>query len=308
LADAGLRILITGGAGYTGIPLARSLLSLGHFVEIHDVLRNGDQGLRAVIDHPRLTFKRQDVRLVHSDDVRDFDVVFHLAGISGLPECDAFPVEARDINVRGTQALLEALRPETKLINASTTSFYGSSGRPSTEETPLTPLSLYGESKAEAEKLVSERPNSCSLRWATIFGYAPLFRLSLMPNDFVARALFDGAIPLYDGDSRRSFLHVSDQVSGYCYAMDHWLSFENSVVNMGSENFNLTKRELAEEVVALVPAEILDLRNGDADKRHFFVDYSLARKLGYEPNSRLRDGLEEVVKAMRFLKYRRDHL
>ncbi len=295
-----MHVTVTGGAGYTGIPLVRALLSEGHGVTVVDSFVQTPHVLIPLIcEFPTLTVVRRDVREITSDDLADADVVFHLAAISGYPECQADPFTARTVNVGATERICGLLGDEQMLVFASTTSFYGASGAPSTEQTDPTPVSLYGETKAEAERVIMDRPNSVSLRWATVFGSSPQMRMGLMVNDFVLRALEDRVITLYDGDSRRSFIHIEDQTRGYLDVLNRADAYRGNVVNMGAEVLNLTKREVAEGVAAQIPCEVIDAGLADRDARHFFVDYGLAERIGFTCLRDLAYGVEELERTVR---------
>jgi nucleoside-diphosphate-sugar epimerase len=295
-----MRVMVTGGAGYTGIPLVRALLADGHQVRVLDSFAQNPHALiPLLLEFPALEVVRRDVREIVRDDLAGMDVVYHLAAISGYPECHGDPYTARTVNVGATERICQLLDDRQLLVFASTTSFYGASGAASTEETEPTPVSLYGETKAAAERVVMERAASVSLRWATVFGAAPQMRMSLMVNDFVLRALEDRVITLYDGDSRRSFIHVEDQTRGYVDVLERPDLYRGRVVNMGAEVLNLTKREVAEGVAAQVPCEVMDADIADRDTRHFFVSYALAESIGFKCQRDLAYGVRELERVIR---------
>jgi nucleoside-diphosphate-sugar epimerase len=96
------------------------------------------------------------------------------------------------------------------LIYASTTSFYGKSGNVCTEETPIDAVSHYGRTKYEAEVIVSQKENSLSFRFATVFGFSPKMRMDLMVNDFTFKALKEQMVVLFESYAKRTFIHVDD--------------------------------------------------------------------------------------------------
>jgi nucleoside-diphosphate-sugar epimerase len=85
------------------------------------------------------------------------DAVLHLAAIVGYPACAADPTTAETTNVDGTRILIETLSASQMLVYASTGSTYGQCEAVATEETPINPLTLYGRTKHDAERLVVEK-------------------------------------------------------------------------------------------------------------------------------------------------------
>jgi nucleoside-diphosphate-sugar epimerase len=204
------------------------------------------------------------------------------------------------INLTATSELADALEPSQMLVFPSTTSFYGSSGDVSTEEATPAPVSLYGASKWQAEQRIMQRANSIALRWATVFGVSARMRSSLLVNDFAARAVHDRVINLYDADSRRTFMHISDVVRGYLFALENASRMIGSVFNMGAESLNLTKREVARHIQKRQPCEIVDSGLADKDVRNFTVSFKKANALGFETTATLDQGVVELIKLFRF--------
>jgi nucleoside-diphosphate-sugar epimerase len=295
-----MKVAVTGGAGYCGIPLCEELLAKGHRVTMVDNFMFGYEPVLHLARNPNLEIIKRDIRHEDTSYLADKDVVFHLAGISGYPACEANPHSAKLINITATIQIVGRLSPSQLLIFPSTTSFYGSSGARSTEETLPTPVSLYGITKVEGERAVMNRANSISLRWATVFGVSPRMRAGLLVNDFVDKAVNERAIVLYDADSRRTFMHVADVVRGYMFALDNHDRMKGGVFNMGSDRFNFTKREVAQQVRKLAPCDVINADLGDTDIRNFLVCFDKVKKLGFDCTIDMQQGIEELVKLYRF--------
>jgi len=77
-----------------------------------------------------------------------------------------------------------------------------------TEETPVQPMTLYGLTKVQAERVILEAPHVISLRLATVFGPSPRMRLDLPVNDFVYRAVTDGSLLISEQDFKRNYVHI----------------------------------------------------------------------------------------------------
>lgn len=297
-----MKILVTGGGGYKGIKLTEQLLNKGYFVTVLDNFMYGHDPIFNIINNSRLNVLKMDIRNLKKSHVSDFDVVFHLAGISGMPACAANPDSAENINVKSTEKLCSFLEPNQLLINASTTSFYGAIGVPCDETVKEDPVSIYGRTKLEAERICMQRENSISLRFATVFGVAPRMRNDLMTNDFVNKAINDRSIVIFAGHSKRTFIHVDDAISGYMFALDNASKMAGEVYNVGGNNLNHSKLDIANTIKKYVDYEIIDSTLPDLDVRDFLVSFDKISKVGFTPKLSLDDGINELVKLYRFYK------
>ena len=157
-----LRILVTGGAGYLGSVLCERLLDAGHHVTVLDSLLYQQNSLFHLCANPRFEFVHGDARdnSVVGGLAKDADVLIPLAAIVGAPACDRDPLLARSVNLEAIR-LLNRVRSSGQLIVYPTTnSGYGTKTGDvfCTEETPLEPISLYGQRKLRPNK------NSCRAR------------------------------------------------------------------------------------------------------------------------------------------------
>ena len=89
------------------------------------------------------------------------------------------------------------------------------------ENTELKPISLYGKTKVEAEKILLDKGNAITFRLATVFGVSPRPRLDLLVNDFTYRAYYDKAVVLFEADFKRNYLHIDDATDGFIFAMNN---------------------------------------------------------------------------------------
>jgi len=295
-----MKILITGGAGYKGTKLAPELLERGHQVTILDNFMYGYDPALFLFRYPKVEFVQKDVRNLEKSDVAGFDLVYHLAGISGYPACEANPNSAQTINVDATRRLVELLDPGQMLVYASTTSFYGKSGTLCDENTEVMPVSLYGVTKYEAEKICMERKNSVAFRFATIFGVSPRMRWDLLPNDFTMRAVQERSLVLFDSQSRRTFLHLDDAIRAYLMVTEIPDKMLGEVFNVGDDALNLSKLQLAQKIAEYVEFEIIDSTLPDLDVRDFVINFDKIKAIGFRPQRTLDDGIRELVKLFRF--------
>ncbi len=153
-----MRILVTGGAGYIGSLLCPALLRAGHRVTLVDRFLFGVQPILHFITDPNLDVVHGDVRDVARvrKAVSGVDVIFHLAAIVGYPACAADPDTAESTNVTGTRNLVDAASVSQGIVYASTGSTYGQCDTIATEETAINPLTLYGRTKRDAERIVTD--------------------------------------------------------------------------------------------------------------------------------------------------------
>ena len=155
------KIFITGGAGYIGTSLIPMLLERNYLVTVYDSLmfNNGDK-LIPYISNPNFKFIHGDIKddKKLSECIKDYDVVIHLAALVGFPICrEKGEEESHNINVIGTKNVINSLSENQYLLFGSTGSNYGEVFGICTEETELNPLSIYGRTKTDAEKLVLSR-------------------------------------------------------------------------------------------------------------------------------------------------------
>lgn len=297
-----MRVLVTGGAGYLGTVLAGRLLDAGHDVTVFDDLRHGGTALLPYFEHPGFRFVRGDVRDADAvaDTVRWADAVVHLAAIVGYPACLKWPELAREINVGGTRNVVEALSGRQVLIYASSGSNYGKLESACTEESPLQPISLYAMTKSEAEEIALRHPRATALRFATGFGVSPRFRLDLLVNDFVYRAVVDKQLIVYERHYRRSFIHVRDMAQSVLFALERIDAMAGQPFNVGNESLNLTKEQIARAVRSHVPfyLHFSDDEGHDLDMRDYEVSYARIRALGFETQVTLEEGVLELIRAV----------
>lgn len=293
-----MKVLVTGAAGYVGSVLVPLLLERGHAVVALDNLMHGGPPPR--IDDPGSRFVLADVRdeAAMRAACRDVDAAVHLAAIVGYPACRRDPALATAVNVEGTRTLARSLGRQQPLVFASTGSNYGRVEGTCTEETPLAPLSHYGETKTAGEAICAER-GATILRFATAFGVAPRMRLDLLVNDFVHRALTEHELIVYEAGFRRSFLHVTDVARGCLLALELGAEVGGRVLNVGHESMNVTKRHIALTVRRHVPCRVEFAEIGrDEDQRDHDISYERVRAAGFAPSRDLESGIAELVAAL----------
>jgi len=296
-------ILVTGGAGYKGTILIPKLLEKGYKVTLFDRFMWGYRPILHFASNNNLRIIKGDVRdkRLITEEVKNHDIILHLAAIVGYPACSADPHQAETTNIGGTKNICDKISDNQMLIFASTGSTYGKVEGICTEETPINPLSLYGSTKWEAEKMILDK-KGVALRFATVFGISPRLRLDLLVNDFVYQAIHIKQIVLFEGFNRRTFLHVKDAVNSYLFAIDNYHKMRGKAFNVGDEKMNYTKKDIALAIKEKIDYYLHEADIGeDLDKRDYEVSYEKIRMLGYKSKVSLSEGVDELVKVLRHL-------
>ncbi|MCP4645842.1 MAG: SDR family oxidoreductase [bacterium] len=304
-----MKILLTGGAGYVGTVLTRQLLSAGHTVTVLDRFMFGAGPVMHLATDSRVQFVVGDVRDARTvrELVRKADAVLHLAAIVGFPACAQDADRAMSTNVLGTLNVAQAVGKDQMLVFASTGSTYGEVQGTATEDTPINPLTLYGQTKRDAEAPVRSAGGVC-LRFATVFGVSPRMRLDLLVNDFCFQAVHGRTITMFEGHHRRTFLHVADAAFAYPFSLAHYQDMAGEVYNVGADALNYTKRQVAEEIERQHPYHLHEAGIGqDLDKRDYAVSYEKLTALGYRADHPgLAAGIGEVLSAVKLIRIQND--
>jgi nucleoside-diphosphate-sugar epimerase len=294
-----MRVLITGGAGYLGSTLAEKLLDK-HTVTVYDNLTYKQLSLLHLFKKG-LNFIKGDVRNKEQLQqlVKEHDIVIPLAAIVGMPACKDNPELAIMVNYQHIVDIVDVLTPLQKLIIPNTNSQYGSSDSVITEESPFNPLSLYAQTKCDAEKYVLDNGNGIVLRLATVFGVSPRMRQDLLVNDFVYKSLVDGYLVLFEGHFKRNYIHVLDVARAFEFMIENYDSCRSEVFNVGLSSANLTKLELAQKIKQYLPTLVIkqDEFKEDFDKRNYIVSNKKIENRGFKPIYDLDYGISELIKA-----------
>ena len=289
------KILITGGAGYKGVLLAEALLQRNYIVTILDNFMYGFEPVLSFASNKNCTIVKKDIRNLRKEDVKSYDVIYHLAAISGYPACEANPHSAQMINVNSTRSLTKLLSKNQILVCASTTSMYGKTGNQQDETSVPTPVSMYGVTKYKAETVCLQHKNTIAFRFATIFGVSPKMRCDLLLNDFVYKSINERSLVLFDSESVRTFLHVRDAVQAYLMVLHQPGKMLGEIFNVGSNDMNYSKLELARKIAKHIKIEIIETRLEDPDRRNFVINFDKISRLGFKPTISVDEGIQELI-------------
>ena len=287
--------------------LCEHLLDAGHRVTVIDRLMHGQHSLFHLCHNDRFEFVHGDAR----DEelmrrlVRTADVLIPLAAVVGAPACDLDPWLAKSVNFDAIRMLNQLRSPDQLVVYPTTNSGYGTKSGDvlCTEETPLEPISLYGQTKSQAEAELLETPRVITLRLATVFGMSPRMRLDLLVNHFTYAAVTDGYITIFEKDFKRNYIHIRDVADCFLHCIEHSDQMTGCPYNVGLDEANLSKEELALQVQCYVPSFYLHFSEigNDPDKRNYVVSNQRLREAGFEARRSLDQGIPELLKGYRMM-------
>ena len=305
-----MKYLVTGGAGFIGSHITRTLLERGDQVRILDNFSSGK----------RENLKGLDVELIEGDlrdsskvaeAVKGMDIVFHEAAFVSVPESMEKPLECLDVNVTGTSILFEAARKAgvKRVVVASSAAVYGDSeAYPLSEETPLRQLSPYATSKRIDEKYAELFTNQfglevAALRYFNVYGprQRPDSMYAAAVPIFIRRMLDNKPITIYgDGGQTRDLVNVRDVVQANLLASEHPAA-PGKIFNVctGVETRLLDLLDILYEIFPGAPKHVhAEPRAGDI-YRSIGTPKKIVETLGFKPNVTLAEGLKEAVEEMR---------
>jgi nucleoside-diphosphate-sugar epimerase len=301
-------ILVTGGAGYLGSIMVPALLKQGFAVTVIDSLIFNQTALLDCCANPNFSFVKGDIcdeKLI-SELSSKADIIIPLAAIVGAPACKINPSLTKMVNHDAMEGLIKHLSSSQKVLYPTTNSGYGIGEKDAycTEESPLRPISDYGKTKVEIEKMFLDRGNAVTFRLATVFGVAPRMRMDLLVNDFTYRAYKDRFIVLFEEHFRRNYIHIRDVANAFLFGIENYAKMKGQAFNVGLSSANLTKRQLCEKIKEYVPGFYIHSApvGEDPDKRDYLVSNAKIEGLGWKPAYSLDDGIKELLKAYSLLR------
>jgi nucleoside-diphosphate-sugar epimerase len=303
----GLHVLVTGGAGYLGSVLCERLLDAGYRVTAVDNIMYQQRSLFHLCANPDFDFVLGDARdnKLMRPLVKEADLLIPLAAIVGAPACDRDPSLARSVNLEAVRLLNGLRSAQQPVIYPTTNSGYGTQSGDlfCTEETPLQPISLYGQTKSQAEAELLEAGNVITLRLATVFGMSPRMRLDLLVNHFVYAAITEGYIVIFEKDFKRNYIHIRDVADCFVHCIENFRRMAGRPYNAGLDTANLSKEELALKIKEVVPHFYVHFAQVgfDPDKRNYIVSNQRLREAGFDARRSLDDGIRELLKGYRMM-------
>lgn len=299
-------VLVTGGAGFVGSALCRTLAAAGARVVVYDSLRYGADRLRGL----------HGCELVEGD-VRDASalarvleaagpcLVYHLAALHFIPYCEAHPEEARDVNVGGTRALLAACaaaRP-ARVVLASSGAVYPAQGSPFGEDARPGPLDVYGATKLEAEEELRRFGRDAGVatvaaRLFNVFGPGET-NPHLIP-DILAQVEAGHSVRLGNLEPVRDYVHVDDVASALA-ALGEVPAAGTAVYNVGAGQGRSVRQVMAAIAAAVPrPLEVASVseRSRRNERAALVADVTrIRRDTAWSPRVAFEDGIRDLVAA-----------
>ena len=320
----GMKVLITGGAGFIGSHLAERLLNTGHQVTVYDDLSTGDlDNVRHMEDDPRFTMKVGTVldREVLAPLVEEADVIFHLAAAVGVNYVIENPLHALTTNIRGTEILLElANKKKQRVILASTSEVAGKkNGKANFSEDDdrlLGPTTvtrwIYSTSKAVDEMLGlaywrEKKVPTVIVRFFNVIGPRQSPNYGMVVPRFIKQALLGHPITVYnDGEQKRCFTDIEDALDGLVALAEH-PDTPGEIYNLGgnAETNEISIKKLAHRVKELTesdsPIEYVPYEKAFAKGSYEDLNYrvpdltKIHSAVGYEPQVGLDLTLRKII-------------
>ncbi len=287
-----MRILVTGGCGYTGTILVNRLLDLKHKIIVIDTQWFGNH----LKSNKNLKIIRKDIRNFNEKIMKNIDVIYHLANIANDPSVELNPSLSWEVNVLATKKLVEkAIKFKVKqFIYASSGSVYGiKKEKKVTEKLNCAPISIYNKTKMIAERVLqsySKDINIHCIRPATVCGFSPRMRLDVSVNMFVYQALTKGEMTVFGGKQVRPNIHINDLVNVYIHFLNN-KKIQSGFYNAGFENLKIL--DIAKMIQKYIPSKII-VKKKNLDPRSYRQDSTKLLKTGFKQKYKVVDAINDI--------------
>jgi len=314
-----MKILVTGGAGYIGSHIVKTLGEKGHDIVVYDNLSYGHKW--ALLYGRLIVADLADRDSLDSVFKREkFDSVIHMSAYVVVDESIREPIKYYRNNFVNALNLIDTCLKNgvNTFLFSSTAAVYGIPDKvPVTEDTPLAPINPYGASKVMVERVLNDVNLSnnfryISLRYFNVAGADPLARIGQARKDAThlitvslrtalgrrgALNIFGTDYPTPDGTCIRDYIHVDDLADAHIFALEYLASGGESRIYNCGYGHGYSVKEVVEKVIEVTgvrfPVKNVDRRPGDPPE--LIADASkLREELGWEPRH---DDLEYIIKT-----------
>lgn len=303
------KILVTGGVGFLGSHLCKTLINQGHQVTALDNLYTGSlNNINLIANHSHFQFVQEDVRIPF-DFKNDFDQIYNLACPASPIHYQKTPLKTMQTSIYGAFHVLEfAQQNQSMVLQASTSEVYGDPEiHPQPESywgnvNPHGLRSCYDEGKRAAESIFFDfhRQFQLPIKIVRIFNtFGPFMnpKDGRVVSSFIMQALQNEDITIYgDGQQTRSFCYVDDLIRGLIAMMES----EDSItgpINLGT-TYEFSMLELAEKIIQLTHSQskIIFKPLPEDDPKERQPDLTLAKEqLNWKPQVPFEEGLLRTI-------------
>jgi nucleoside-diphosphate-sugar epimerase len=305
--------LVTGGAGFIGSNIVKTLLDSGNKIRVLDNFATGKRSnILPFMTHPNFEMFEGDLRSFHivRNAVKGVDYVLHQGALPSVPRSINDPITTNDVNILGTLNVLEASREfgVKRVIYASSSSVYGNSETmPKQEDMPVAPLSPYALTKYAAERYCQiysslYKLETVCLRYFNVFGpnQDPTSQYSAVIPKFITDMINNVRPIVYgDGTQSRDFTYVDNNVAANIMACTA-PGVAGDVFNIAcGERFTLL--ELVEFINDILGKKIEPILSQDraGDVKHSLASIRKAEeRLRFKPLVNFKTGLVKTVESL----------
>ena len=296
-----MKILVTGGNGFIGHTLVRHLLNEGNEVKVIDINP-------IKFTHPKLEFVRKSILEDIRWDMRDCDMVYHLAAELGVVNSDIKPLNTLAVNIDGTVNIFRcALGTNVKkIIYTSSSEVYGEPREmPIKEDSPKSPVSIYGVSKLTAEMYAKGyvKEYGMDINPVRLFNvYGPGQGFEWVVPIFMQKVLNDESPLVFgDGSQVRCFTYIADVVNGMETVRKKGKKGE--AYNIANTD-QITMKELAELIIKVSEKNLKpkivgfgkETRTKEREIMKRIPSIEKLKALGWNPEVDIQEGIKRAYK------------
>jgi nucleoside-diphosphate-sugar epimerase len=302
------RVLVIGGGGYLGSVLVAELLRSGYAVRVLDNYIYGRGALASLETAGGLESVDGDIRNIQTivSCLAEVDAVVLLAAVVGDPASQTRPTQTIETNLLAAQAIAFACRSQqiNRFLYASTCSVYGRGESLLTEDSPLSPVSLYARTKIASEQsilaLADDAFSPTILRMGTLYGLSPRMRFDLVVNTMTMKAFVDRRITVFGGAQWRPLLEVNDAARAYVACLAAPLeSVGKRVFNVGSEEQNYQIADIAQFVSDALGGIEIERHESNLDARDYRVSFrAIQEVLGFQSCHTVGAAVRQIYAAL----------
>ena len=304
-----MKVLVTGGAGFIGKHLVRSLLEKGHTITIFDDFSNSsEEAISALIDRGVKVIKGDiTVPIEIKNAIKNKEIVIHLAAKTSVSESIKNPLETFQVNVNGTRNVLTACEKNKiqKLIVASSAAVYKECSMEDklTEKSQTNPISPYGESKLLIEKeieknIVGNNINCVILRFFNIYGLGQTSDYAGVITKFIENIKAKKSLIIHgDGKQERDFIYIEDIINAINLSMKKCDGKKGEIYNVASGK-SISVLDLAKLLIKIsnekIDLKFVDSRSGDIRISRASIE-KISKELDFKILNKLENGLLNLI-------------